>query len=182
MTSTSTWGAKSEEKGEPKSGIEPTFCFPAWCLTTESNQLTRQNFGPLTVLVPGEAVAQFLTLQLHVQTDRNQHLWLQGILMNLGWICVIKTAHRTKVTWILESWPWSASDCTRKQYWNRSMWLLCSYLKMKKGKRKTVFHKLTISQLQIIVCWLLSYSPILCLWLSPKLSTSKKLNTCNNHK
>ena len=87
----------------------------------------------------------------------NQHLWLQGILMNLGWICVIKTAHSIKVTWILESWPWTASDRPRKQYWNRSTWSLCSYLKMKKGKRKLVFHKLTCSELQIIVCLLIAF-------------------------
>lgn len=48
-------------------------------------------FCPLTILVPGEAVSELLTLILHIQTDGNKLFLLVGIVMDTSWISVIKT-------------------------------------------------------------------------------------------
>lgn len=43
-----------------------------------------------TVHVPGESVPQLLTLDLHVQADRDQNFWLRGVLVDHSWVVVIE--------------------------------------------------------------------------------------------
>lgn len=44
-----------------------------------------------TVHIPGESVSEFLSLDLHVQADWNQNFRLRCILVDDGWIVVVKT-------------------------------------------------------------------------------------------
>lgn len=44
-----------------------------------------------TILVPGEAISELLTLILHIQTDGNKLFLLISIVMDTSWISVIKT-------------------------------------------------------------------------------------------
>lgn len=51
----------------------------------------------LTVHVPSEGVSQLLSIYLHVQADRNKRLHLCCILVDDGWVVVIKAKKRQEV-------------------------------------------------------------------------------------
>lgn len=44
----------------------------------------------ITVHVPSEGISQLLSIYLHVQADRNKRLHLRCILVDDGWVVVIK--------------------------------------------------------------------------------------------
>lgn len=58
---------------------------------TLTSHLTAEVRQATTVHVPGESVSELLSLDLHVQADRNQNFRLRRILVDHSWIVVIKT-------------------------------------------------------------------------------------------
>lgn len=54
-----------------------------------------------TIHIPGESVSEFLSLNLHVQAYWNQNFRLGCILVDHGWIMVVKTGQdKHKVDWL----------------------------------------------------------------------------------
>ena len=52
----------------------------------------------VTVHVPGESISELLTLDLHVQADRDQNFSLSGVFVDHRWIVVVKAAqHKDKI-------------------------------------------------------------------------------------
>ena len=45
---------------------------------------------PRTVHVPGKGIPQLLPVDLHVQSDGNQHLGLGRVLMDHSWVVVVE--------------------------------------------------------------------------------------------